>query len=109
MNLSIDPMGSPIDESAAARRRSSLETVIQRIAKSLPDPTAMRSDVLTLRSNAQSPPAQAVSQEAPARLDESALRTKTFLATEAIRGDRSAASSHAPEVLQSFMQSRKAT
>ncbi len=107
MNLSIDPTGSPIDETAAARRRSSLDTVIQRIAKSLPDPTALRSDVLSLRSPA--PPPSGTSAPAEAPLDASALRTKTFLTTEAIRGDRSAARSHAPEVLQSFMQSRQAT
>jgi hypothetical protein len=109
MNLSFDPTGSPIDESAATRRRSSIEIVIQRIAKSLPDPNAMRSDVLLVHSNAQPAPNAAASTEALASLDASALRTKTFLATETILGDRSAASSHTPEVLQSFMQSRKAT
>ena len=109
MNLSIDHTGPPIDESAAARRKASIESVIQRIAKSLPDPNAQRSDVLSLRSPSPPPSAASAPTEAPAGLDASSLRTKTFLATEAIRGERSAASSHAPDVLQSFMQSRQAT
>ncbi|MEZ4698874.1 MAG: hypothetical protein R2834_00980 [Rhodothermales bacterium] len=104
MSISVQAAATSAGEMVSTQRRSSLDAVLKRIASGLPSPQAAPVDAVTLSTSGTRAYTAADTDPPGAPLDASTVRTKTFLATEAIAQHPENAEVHRPAALQSFLK-----